>query len=421
MFSRSTRRLMVTGVAAVAAAGLLVGCADTGSNETPGDSSTATNSQTVPDVLTGHDKGEFDITIASVAADKSVMRPMQEWYMDEVERRTDGAVMFNRTGPNAIVKDNAQQSTALSGGLAQLLVQVPNYEPTIFTPSSVPEITFSDTDNAAAVTAAYNDLYKSNKDVQAFFDAKGVVPVAVWSVGRDLVGSSVQLSGPQDLNGLTMRTAGTIAAPDLASAGVTPVQVGASDAQSAFTSGLAKAASGAMDFVYAWKLGEYLPYWYDTGLGVYSEFAMYWSKDQWDAFPDDIKAILTDINDKAVASGQYAKVWRDGYTTSPMDSSASTHYIGTTEECTAIQAMSNVKSMSTWDDKAIGDFKALGATTKDGHFATNDELWLKNSTAAGLTNPQGVLSDFRSAYTKYASQFPDFATDAVTTCINSFK
>ena len=73
-----------------------------------------------------------------------------------------------------------------------------------------------------------------------------------------------------------------------------------------------------------------------------------------------------------------------------MDSSAATHLIGTTEECKAIQAMSGVKEMSKWSDDEVAKFKDLGAKT-DGGTMTNDELWVKNATAAGLQNAQGVL------------------------------
>ena len=77
---------------------------------------------------------------------------------------------------------------------------------------------------------------------------------------------------------------------------------------------------------------------------------------------------------------------------------------------------------AAWDDKAVSDFKALGAKTSDGN-TTNDDLWVKNATAAGLSNAQGVLDEYRQLYTKYAAQYTkdNETTDPVTTCINNFK
>ncbi len=419
MFSRSAMRLAVTGVALVAVAGMLVGCSDDGTGTTPGGTSTDTSSGgTVPDVISSYPSDNWDVTITSVAADKSVERPVQEWFMDEVERRTNGAIQFHRTTANEICAQSDQYSCIQSGN-AGLIVQVPNYQPTVFAPSSLPELTFNkDADNAAALSAAMADIYATNPDVKSFFSAKGLVPVSTWTVGRLLIGSSTPLTGPDDLKGLTMRTAGTIAAPDLAAAGVVPTQVTADEAYNSFSTGLVKAAAGAMDFVYAWKLGEVLPYWVDPGLGVYSEFAMYWSQDQWDQFPADVQAVLTDVASQ-LNSGKVVDLYENGYDTKPMDSSAPTHYIGTTEECAAVKAMSGVKSMTTWSDDQVAKFQALGASTSDGN-TTNEALWVKNVTAAGLQNAQSVLDQYKSDLTKYNAQYPQYATDAVTTCLNSY-
>jgi len=417
MFSRSAKRLAVTGVAFVAVAGLLVGCTDDGTG--PSGDDTASAGGPVPDVISSYPANNWNVTITSVAADKSVERPIQEWFMDEVERRTNGAIMFHRTTNNEICAQSDQYA-CIQSGAAGLMVQVPNYQPTVLAPSSLPEITFTDgTDNAAALTAAMAELYKNNSDVKAFFDAKGLVPVATWTVGRVLLGTSVPVDSVSDLNGLTMRTAGTIAAPDLAAAGVVPTQVTADEAYNSFSTGLVKGAAGAMDFVYAWKLGEVLPYWTDPGLGVYSEFSMYWSKDQWDEFPADVQAVLSDIADQ-LNDGKAAELYQDGYTSKPMDDSAPTAYIGTTEECKAIQQMSAVKSMTKWSDDAVAEFKKLGAKTDSGT-VSNEDLWVKNVSDAGLQNAQSVLDEYKTNLAKFQSQYPDYATDAVTACIDSYN
>ncbi len=419
MFSQRARRLAVTGVALVAVAGMLVGCSDDGTGTTPGGPSTDVSSGgPVPDVISSYPSDTWDVTISSVAADKSVMRPMQEWFMDEVERRTAGAIQFHRTTAAEICAASDQYACIQSGN-AGLLVQAPNYQPNIFAPAQLPEISFLPAqDNQAAVTSALSELYATNADTKAFFAAKELVPVSVWTAGRMLIGSNQQLSGPADLKGLTMRTAGTIAAPELAAAGVIPTQVTADEAYNAFSTGLVKSAAGAMDFVYAWKLGEVLSNWVDPGVGVYSSFAMFWSQDQWDQFPADVKAVLGDIADD-LNSGKLADLYENGYDTHPLDSSAPTHYLGMTEECKAVQQMSQVKSMTRWSDQASADLKALGATDGSGN-QTNDQLWVKNATAAGLTNAQGVLDQYESLLTKYSSQFPQYADDPTLACIASF-
>lgn len=338
--------------------------------------------------------------------------------MDEIERRTSNAVTFQRTTAAEICAQSDQYS-CIQSGAAGLMVQVPNYQPTVLAPSSLPEITFTEkADNAAALSAAMADLYANNEDVQTFFDSKGLVPVSTWTVGRILIGSSVELNGVDDLDGLTMRTAGTIAAPNLAAAGVIPTQVTADEAYNSFSTGLVKAAAGAMDFVSAWKLGEVLSHWVDPGLGVYSEFSMYWSKDQWDQFPADVQAVLTDIAAE-LNDGKAVDLYTEGYDSNPMDSSAPAHFLGTNEECEQVKAMSGVKTMTRWPEEEVKKFEELGAKTDEG-ILTNDELWVKNATAAGLQNAQGVLDDYYAALDKYYEEYPDYTVDAVTSCIDSF-
>ena len=416
-FSRRTLRIGAT-AAAIAITAALAGCVDDGTGPA-GEGGADSANGPVPDVITAYPKDSWNVTITSIGAPQSSNRSIQEWFMDEIERRTSGAVLFHRTESSEICAQSDQYS-CIQSGAAGLMVQVPNYQPTVFAASSLPELTFNDAaDNSAAVAAAMADLYKNNADVKAYYDAKGLVPVATWSVGRLLLGSSVPLEGPDDLNGLTMRTAGTIAAPDLAAAGVVPTQVTSDEAYNSFSTGLVKAAAGSLDFVVQWKLGEVLPYWVDPGLGVYSEFAMFWGKDQWDEFPADVQAVIADVQDD-LNGGKLAELYEDGYTTSPMDAAAATAYPGALENCRTAQAMSSVKSMTKWSDDQIAEFKALGAKTDSGSM-TNEELWVKNATAAGLQNAAGVLDEYMADLDKYSAQFPDYVDDIVTQCIGSFQ
>lgn len=402
MSSHIPRRLMA-GIAATAAVGLaLAGCSSGGGGGGGGEGDG------------DYSAGQWKVTITSVAADKSVLRPIQEWYMDEVEARTNGAIEFHRTTANEICAQSDQYA-CLEDGSAELLVTVPNYQPSIFTTSSLPEITF-DSNNSAAILGALAEQAKTNEDVKAFLDNKNLHHVSTYSVGNMMVGSNTPLNGPADLKGLSMRTAGTIAAPDFAAAGVVPTQVTADEAYNSFSTGLVQAAAGAMDFVVAWKLGEVLKHWVDPGLGVYSEFAMYWAKDYYDAFPDDIRATLEEIADE-LNSGKEIELWQGGY-----ESADGTHFVGTNEQCEMILALPNVETMKSWDEKAVSDFEAMGAEV-DGQKYTNDELWVKNATDAGLSNAQGVLDDYRSLLEKYEAEFSDpaLSIDPVTTCIEKFN
>lgn len=406
MFSLTKRRSL-TGVLAIAtAAALLAGCAA----NTPAPATPTETGAAAPEYAAG----TWKVTITSVAADKSYMRPMQEWYMDEVEKRTNGAIEFTRTTANELCAQ-ADQYACIENGSAQLIVQVPNYQPTIFAPASLPEITFGTT-NSAAINAAVADVLATNQDAIAFLDGKNLRHVATFGVGRLMLGSNKPFESVADLNGMTMRTAGTIAAPNLAAAGVTPTQVTADEAYNSFSTGLVGSAAGAMDFIIAWKLGEVLKYWVDPGIGVYSEFSMFWAKDYYDAFPDDIKAILDEVAAE-LNGGMNMQVQAEGYTNNKGDK-----FLGHVEQCDMIMNTPNVETFDAWGDSEVAAFQKLGALV-EGKTYTSEELWVKNTTAAGLQNAEGVLKEYKDLVKKYEGQFtdPSVAVDMVTACIEKFN
>lgn len=93
---------------------------------------------------------------------------------------------FCRGPANEICPATAHHA-CIDDGSAQLIVQIPNYQPTIFAPQSLPEITFG-TDTSAAITAAIVELSASKADVKAFLDEVGAdlnarAAIDVWQNG----------------------------------------------------------------------------------------------------------------------------------------------------------------------------------------------------------------------------------------------
>ena len=70
----------------------------------------------------------------------------------------------------------------------------------------------------------------------------------------------------------------------------------------------------------------------------------------------------------------------------------------------------------------VADFEELGALV-DGETYTNDELWVRNAEAAGLSNAEGVLDDYKALIKKYEAEYDDpaLSIDPVTSCIESFN
>ena len=83
MLSSTPSRALPGILAAATAAVLLVGCAG-GAAPAPEPAESGADG--------GYAPGTWQVKITSTAADKAFTRPMEEWYMDDVEARTNGAI-----------------------------------------------------------------------------------------------------------------------------------------------------------------------------------------------------------------------------------------------------------------------------------------------------------------------------------------
>ncbi|WP_345217970.1 hypothetical protein [Georgenia halophila] len=336
------------------------------------------------------DEQTWEITQVTVTDKNSVMHPWEEWYLNEVEKRTDGQITFVRTEPNELcgILDAGE---CLFDGRAQFLTQVPNYQPSAFASMSMPEIVFG-SDNLAAVSSAVYDVNKENPDALAYLEEQGLHHVSTLPVGRIVVGTNQPADSIEDLRGEAVRTSGVIVTHDFEAIGASIVNVGAQEAYQAVQSGLATSLAGAMDFPVVFKIGELLPHWSDPGLGNYSEFSMFWDLETWNEFPEDLKTTLTEIEEELNAG-----------------IGADLLYDAAFAQCEMLADMENVESFTKWPEESTQEwYDRVGET--------NDETWIGLATDYGLNNAGGVLEDFRSAVEQYEEEY-DYS-DAVLDCIN---
>lgn len=108
----------------------------------------------------------------------------------------------------------------------------------------------------------------------------------------------------EDLKGLKIRGAGRIG--DTAKAlGATPVPVEMADAYDGLQRGVVDGILDAMETWRGWKLGELVKHatLSQRGAGLVFTFYVIMAKDKWDALPDDIKTIVTQVSAE----------WKDKY------------------------------------------------------------------------------------------------------------
>lgn len=384
------KRLKFSALGVLAAGALVLSACGSGGIVDEGGSDPATN---------GADDGP--VSGASVSLDMVTMvqpnvpnAPVQNWFLDEIESRSDGRITVNRTEPDSICKP-AEIAECVRDGRADIGISISDYTPQLFPTMSVATIPFM-AENSQAFMQAIHKANTENADAQAAWDKSGVKLIAAWSPGGAIIGANKELDRVKDLDDVRFRVTGAYLQQAFEAAGANVVALTASETYEGVERGLADAVSWTMDGPVDYKLMEQLKNWSVTGTGVYTTFAMWMNQDSWDALDDDLKEIVTQVQDDLI-NGEGMKAFN-----------------GATEaQCDALYEFDGVETFTAWDEEDTQEWKDL----------VQDDLinkWLEQAASDGLENPQGFLDDYMSAYDEAASQ-PDIVDEPLMKCVERFE
>lgn len=219
---------------------------------------------------------------------------VDEWFMQEVTRRTNGRVTFEAYYSGSLL-NAADLYPGLSRGAADIVTGTPQaYNPQEYPLSSivVPYLT----DNSIAVTDAFNELYKSNADFRKEFEGKGVQ--MLWAAAFPETGlwSNKKVSGVADLKGMRIRSAlGIAQAFDIL--GATPVAMTFTEGVDALKRGAIDGMSSApFDSAVGVGLPKVAKYVSDAGrMGINSVSITSVNKRKFDALDAETRKVILDL------------------------------------------------------------------------------------------------------------------------------
>ncbi|MDO5701269.1 MAG: TRAP transporter substrate-binding protein DctP [Bowdeniella nasicola] len=320
--------------------------------------------------------------------------PVQNWFLDELEARSDGRIEIKRTEPGSICKA-AEIAECVKDGRADIGISVSEYTPQLFPSMSIATIPFM-ADNSQAFMQAMDKVNHENADAVAAWEASGLTLMASWTPGNMVMGSNVEITSVKDLDGMRFRVVGAYLQQAFEKAGTNVVALTAPETYEGIERGLADAAAWVMDGAVDYKLMEQLKHWTAPGTGTYTTFAIWLNTDVYNAMPDDLKQIVEETRMDLI-NGEGMKAFN-----------------GATEvQCDQMLAFEGVESFTKWDEAATEEWKAM----------VQDDLieaWKKQAESDGLNNPQGYLEDYLAAYEEFAAQ-PDIVDDPVTACVKRFE
>ncbi|MDO5720927.1 MAG: TRAP transporter substrate-binding protein DctP [Actinomycetaceae bacterium] len=329
-----------------------------------------------------------------MAVDTAPQAAAANWFFDELEKRTDGRVAVDKSGPEEICKA-AEIAECVRDGRADIGVSVADYTAQLFPGEVIVSVPFLSDSSQQAVMHALHETHKQHQGSQAKWDDIGLHPVAHWPAGRLTLGSKAEIRNINDINGMKWRVAGPYLVKAFEEINGNPVSMPSSETYEALQCGVAEAAAFAIDGAVDYKLVELLPEWTDPGVGHYTTFGMWLNKDVYDGMSEEDRAIFDELAEE-FNGGKGMELFAEG----------------AADQCQFMLDHDNVAKFGKWDSTA----------TKEWSDKVGDKLieeWIAEAEKNGL-------ADARSFYETYAKLVKDvteadLAKDPVIACVKSFE
>ena len=215
------------------------------------------------------------------------------WFLDEVESRTDGRVVFERFYDGSLIQ-TPDVPAAMADGRIDVTTVVSVTYPTQFPLWNAAYVPLEGSNNVAHSKAQYELLTESDLLAEEFA-RNSMKPVAVQSVPPIGVAGVEPIRGVADLEGQQVRALG-LAGAMISELGGNPVSVTVEEAYDALERGTVSAFNGAgLPYLVLSGLGEVAPWWTDYRLGAISAKAIVFSDDAWNELPSDVQDIINEL------------------------------------------------------------------------------------------------------------------------------
>lgn len=216
-----------------------------------------------------------------------------EWWADELERRTDGAISSSRHY-SASLMGAIPTLPALAGHRIEAGYMAAAYFPGDFPLWNVAGVPFQTYDPVAQVRAFY-ELYKENEAFRAEWDRNGVHLLLLQPLPHGIMGSREPIENASGLEGTRLRMIGYVAAA-LEELGVETVGLRPAEVYESIQRGVVSGyGAWPFDLIPVSGLHEVAPYHYDLGFGHYASAAIGVSKRWWDSLDPNVQDLMTEV------------------------------------------------------------------------------------------------------------------------------
>ncbi|SMF36830.1 TRAP-type C4-dicarboxylate transport system, substrate-binding protein [Tistlia consotensis] len=248
---------------------------------------------------------ETKLVYAGYITRSAVATTLDEWFMDQVEQRSNGRITFERYYSGALMK-----ARDLFPGLTNGAVDIATGAPMAYNPQSYPLSNIMMpyiTDKADAATKAIIELYGSNEEIKQEYERQGIK--MLWSLAfpDGAIWSNRPIHEPEDLQGVRIRAVSGIGWA-MEKLGASPVPMSFTEAVEALNRGAVDAVTNApFDSGVNVGLPKVAKYATDAGrLGINGISVTGINKARFEGLPEEDQAVILQV--AAEVPGQFAKV-----------------------------------------------------------------------------------------------------------------
>lgn len=257
-----------------------------------------TQSQTAADDMNATEEaGVIKLRASSPTPQEAPVAQGFAAYLDEIEKRTNGRVQFERYFGGSLIKPG-DELDALGAGVADLAVFSPNY-----VPGKIPLATVVSNPGLWKTTwvgtMAVHELYETVPEMKKELAAHGLQLVGQWALSTFYVMSKNEIRSIDDLKGLKTVANGQAAvlAKEL---GANPVSMPVEELYEAIARGVADAVVYTPVEITTFGLTEEIKYIYTLPFGATAQLIAF-NQNSWENLPEDIRDIILEIGARPIA------------------------------------------------------------------------------------------------------------------------
>lgn len=272
------------------------------------------------------------LVYAGYISERSIATTLDNYFMDQVEERSSGDIVFERYPGGSLMK-----ASDLYPGLSQGAVDFATATPQAYNPKEYPlsnVVLPWITEKADAVVYAFKDLYDTNTDLQDEFTSHGVKMMWALPFPDGGIWGNFPIRKPEDMAGKRIRAVAAIAWGVEEGDGA-PVPMSFSDAVEAVNRGALDAMANApFDSAVNNGVPKVVEYASDAGrLGINSVSIASFNQASYDKLTNDQKKVIEEV--AAEIPGKYVELINDAMAKAAqrfIDEASTTEIILATDE-----------------------------------------------------------------------------------------